>query len=93
MLGLIEKDIDKRFNLDDICNHEWYKACKIILKEKKKILLANKFINDLINDNIFEFNELLKNMKNEKSDSKKNPIDKNEEIKNIEDEEIKEISR
>lgn len=76
-----------------ICNHEWYKACKIILKEKKKILLANKFINDLINDNIFEFNELLKNMKNEKSDSKKNPIDKNEEIKNIEEEETKEISR
>jgi len=56
----LNKDIKKRFNILQVMNHPWYKGYQIILNEKDKLYNACKFVIDLMIDNIYKFNEYLK---------------------------------
>ena len=58
----LDKDINKRYNINQLMNDPWYKGYQIILNEKEKLYSASKFVVDLLVDNIREFNEYIKNL-------------------------------
>lgn len=58
---LLEKDIEKRININEALNHYWIKGAKIILDEKEKIDNSEKFIFVLNNSLIKKFNDYIKN--------------------------------
>ena len=65
---LLEKDINKRININEALNHYWVKGGKIIYDEKEKINNTNIFLIYLIKNNIKNFNDYIKN-KNDFFDS------------------------
>ena len=56
---LLEKDINKRININEALNHPWIKGAKILLEEKETINNANIFLTSLITDNFIEFNSYI----------------------------------
>ena len=59
--GLLEKNIKKRTNLYNAMEHPWIKGAGLIFKEKEKINDLEKFLTNLVTDNIRNFNEYIKN--------------------------------
>ena len=53
----LNKDIKKRYNIYKAMNDPWLKGYQIILNEKEKLYNANKFIVDLMVDNLINFNK------------------------------------
>ena len=62
---LLEKDINKRINLEDALNHYWIKGAQILLDEKEKFYDLSNFCSYLLVDHIKPFNDYI--FKNEKS--------------------------
>ena len=58
--GLLEKNIKKRTSIQEALNHPWIKGADLIFKEKEKINDLEKFLINMITDNIISFNEYLK---------------------------------
>ena len=56
---LLQKDINKRININEALNHPWIKGAKILLEEKETINNANIFLTSLITDNFIEFNSYI----------------------------------
>ena len=57
---LLEKDIDKRINIDEALNHVWIKGANILFEEKEKTFNVSNFFIYLMTDNILNFNEYIK---------------------------------
>ena len=64
---VLEKDINKRININQALNHEWIKGGNILFEEKEKIFNSTNFLIYLMNDNIFNFNEYLKDVERMKN--------------------------
>jgi len=56
---LLEKDINKRIDINQALNHYWVKGAKLILDEKENLYNAAKFLSVLITDHIKDFNDYL----------------------------------
>ena len=54
---LLQKDINKRINIDQALKHYWIKGAEILLDEKEKMSNANIFLSYLIFDFFPNFNE------------------------------------
>lgn len=52
----LDKNIKKRYNIYQAMKDPWIKGYQIILNEKEKLYCANKFITDLMVDNLINFN-------------------------------------
>ena len=57
---LLEKDIDKRININEALNHDWIKGANILFEEKEKMYNISNFLIHLITENILNFNEYIK---------------------------------
>ena len=57
---LLEKDINKRININEALEHLWIKGADILMDEKEKINNDNIFIMNLITDSFYNFNNYLK---------------------------------
>jgi serine/threonine protein kinase len=53
---LLEKDINKRININEALNHHWIKCSNILLDEKEKINNISLFLLYLMTDHIINFN-------------------------------------
>ena len=62
--GILEVDINKRFDIETAMKHPWIKGAAIIMDEKENINCLQKFLVNLVSDNIMEFNEYIKNKEN-----------------------------
>ena len=60
---LLEKDIDKRININEALNHDWIKGANILFEEKEKTYNISNFLINLITENILNFNEYIKKAK------------------------------
>ena len=58
---LLEKDIEKRININEALNHDWIKGANFLFEEKEKIYNVSNFLICLMTDNILNFNEYIKN--------------------------------
>ena len=58
----LNKDIKKRYNINQIMRDPWIQGYQIILNEKEKLYNAGKFVIDRLVDNLIEFNEYIKNL-------------------------------
>ena len=56
---LLEKNINKRININESLNHHWIKGAKLLMEEKEIINNANIFLTCLITDNFRAFNEYI----------------------------------
>ena len=54
---LLEKDINKRININEALEHYWVKGADILLEEKEKLYNTNSFLIELITNHIKSFNE------------------------------------
>lgn len=54
---LLEKDINKRMNLNEAMNHYWVKGADLLLEEKERLYNTNIFLIELITNHIKSFNE------------------------------------
>jgi serine/threonine protein kinase len=61
----LEKDIKKRYNIYQVMNDPWIKAYQIIQNEKENLVNAEKFLVELMVDNIKNFNDYIKEKENE----------------------------
>ena len=59
--NLLEKDIKNRMSIYDALEDPWIKAADLIFKEKEKLNNFEKFLINMITNNIRSFNEYLKN--------------------------------
>lgn len=57
---LLEKDISKRININESLEHPWVKAGNILIDEKEKLYNGNSFLINLMMDNFYNFNKLVK---------------------------------
>ena len=57
--GLLEKNIEKRMNINEAMNNYWVKGSTILLEEKENIYNVNCFLSNLITDHFLKFNEYL----------------------------------
>ena len=57
---LLEKDINKRININQALNHYWIKGSKILLDEKEKCYNASCFLIYLMTDHIINFDKYVK---------------------------------
>ena len=57
--GILQIDISKRLDIRNALKHPWIKGAEIIMNEKEKICNLEKFLVELITDNIAEFNEYI----------------------------------
>ena len=64
---VLEKDINKRINIEQALNHEWIKGGNILFEEKEKMYNVTNFLVYLMNDNIFNFNKYLKDVERMKN--------------------------
>ena len=64
LIGLLNKNIKKRVNIYEALEHPWIKGAKILFKEKEKIRDLEKFLINLITDNIKSFNEYIEKYNN-----------------------------
>ena len=60
---LLDNNIEKRINIDKALNHYWVKGGQIIMDEKEKNNYGCKFLNYMIFEHFYSFNEYLKNYK------------------------------
>ena len=58
---LLEKDINKRININEALNHYWVKGADILLEEKENLYNTNNFLIELITNHIKRFNEHIEN--------------------------------
>jgi len=56
---LLEKNINKRININEALNHPWIKGAKILMEEKENLNNSNIFLTSLITDNFLKFNEYI----------------------------------
>ena len=59
--NLLEKDIKNRISIYDALEDPWIKAADLLLKEKEKLNNFEKFLINMITDNVRAFNDYLKN--------------------------------
>lgn len=59
IVGLLNKNINKRFSIDEAMKDPWIKGVNLIIYEKEKIGRNEKFLIDLITDNIKPFNDYI----------------------------------
>jgi serine/threonine protein kinase len=57
---LLERDINKRINIDKALQHHWIKGADILFNEKEKLCNMNSFFVNLKTDYFKEFNDYLK---------------------------------
>ena len=62
MSKLLEKDINKRININQALNHYWIKGGEILFDEKEKLYNSNLFLTELMTNNIKKFNDYIKNI-------------------------------
>ena len=62
--GILEIDINKRFDIKTAMNHPFIKGGLILMDEKEKVNCLEKFLVELVSDNVMEFNEYVKNEEN-----------------------------
>ena len=67
--GLLNKNIKNRYNINDALEDPWIKGTKLIFKDKEKMSDLEKFLINIVTDNIKSFNDYIKNYKNEASTS------------------------
>ena len=65
--GLLNKNIKLRYSINDALKDPWIKGTKLIFKEKEKMYDLEKFLINVVTDNIKLFNDYLKNYKPEVS--------------------------
>ena len=65
--GLLNKNIKQRYSINDAMKDPWIKGTKLIFKEKEKMYDLEKFLINIVTDNIKLFNDYLKNYKPEVS--------------------------
>jgi serine/threonine protein kinase len=58
---LLEKEIDKRININEALNHDWIKGANILIEEKEKICNISNFLIGVAIGGVLNFNEYLKN--------------------------------
>ena len=63
---LLEKDINKRININQALNHYWVKGYDLLLEEKEKIFNCSNYLLYLVTDHFKSFNDYIS-----KSESKK----------------------
>ena len=56
---LLEKDINKRLNLNEALNHYWIKGSEILFNEKEKICHTGIFLSYLVTDHIKNFDDYI----------------------------------
>ena len=56
---ILEIDINKRIDIRNALKHPWIRGAEIIMNEKEKVCNLEKFLVELITDNIVEFNEYI----------------------------------
>lgn len=59
IVGLLNKNINKRFSINEAMKDPWIKGVNLIIFEKEKIGRNEKFLIDLIADNIKPFNDYI----------------------------------
>ena len=57
---LLEKNINKRINIQGALNHYWIKGSQLLLEEKEKLGNTSSFLNYLLADHIKIFNDYVK---------------------------------
>jgi serine/threonine protein kinase len=67
--GLLNKNIKQRYSINDALEDPWIKGTKLIFKEKEKMYDLEKFLINIVTDNIKLFNDYLKNYRQENSTS------------------------
>ena len=67
--GLLNKNIKNRYSINDALEDPWIKGTKLIFKDKEKMSDLEKFLINIVTDNIKSFNDYIKNYKNEASTS------------------------
>ena len=67
--GLLNKNIKNRYSINDALEDPWIKGTKLIFKDKEKMYDLEKFLINIVTDNIKSFNDYIKNYKNEASTS------------------------
>ena len=61
---LLEKDITKRISINDALKDHWIKGADLVFQEKEKINDLEKFLINIVTDNIRSFNYYLAGIKN-----------------------------
>ena len=61
---LLNKDINKRYNIEQAMNDPWVKGSFILLDEKEKLFNSGKFLIQLLVDGIEEFKNYIEDVKN-----------------------------
>ena len=67
--GLLDKDIKCRLSICQALNDPWISAARLILKEKEKIYDLDKFLINMLANNIQPFNDYIKNYRFDHSTS------------------------
>jgi len=57
---LLDKDINKRIDINEALNHYWVKGAQILFDEKEKLFNAGTFLSYLITDHIKNFDDYIK---------------------------------
>ncbi len=65
--GLLNKNIKNRYSINDALEDPWIRGTKLIFKEKEKMYDLEKFLINIVTDNIKLFNDYLRNYKPEVS--------------------------
>ena len=65
--GLLNKNIKYRYSINDALEDPWIKGARLIFKEKEKIYDLEKFLINIVTDNIKSFNDYIKNYKSKMS--------------------------
>ena len=59
--GLLNKNLKERFSINEAMEDPWIRGAKLIFKEKEKMYDLEKFLINIVTDNIKSFNDYLKN--------------------------------
>lgn len=59
--GLLNKDLKARFSINEAMDDPWIRGAKLIFQEKEKMYDLEKFLINIVTDNIKSFNDYLKN--------------------------------
>ena len=57
---VLNRDYIKRISIREALNHPWIKGWQILEDEKENLSNIDNFLNELVNDNIFKFNNYIK---------------------------------
>jgi serine/threonine protein kinase len=67
--GLLNKNLKQRFSIAEAMEDPWIRGAKLIFQEKEKMYDLEKFLINIVTDNIKLFNDYLKNYRLEYSTS------------------------